>query len=298
MKETRPTVSVVMVAYRQQELIGRAIKGVVRQNGPFDVELIVVDDCSPDATYERACEWQRRYPGVIKVFRNSRNVGLRQNYLRALQRCTGKYLAMCDADDYWCDRTKLRRQVGYMESHPECAITFHRVVNHFAGTGVKSLSNGGQKSDTTLADLSRGNYITNCSVMYRRELVRMSELEKWFSLDVWPDYPTHMLYARHGSIKYFPRPMAVYRQGGKGAWTAAGEKARLQKALTVREYLLDEFGDSSEAQAGLRFAMDNIRRAMQDIDSGMSLTAHKPLLKHLLTACRKAVSLFVPLPRP
>ena len=58
MKETRPTVSVVMVAYRQQELIGRAIKGVVRQNGPFDVELIVVDDCSPDDTYERACEWQ------------------------------------------------------------------------------------------------------------------------------------------------------------------------------------------------------------------------------------------------
>lgn len=56
MKETRPTVSVVMVAYRQQELIGRAIKGVVRQNGPFDVELIVVDDCSPDDTYERACE--------------------------------------------------------------------------------------------------------------------------------------------------------------------------------------------------------------------------------------------------
>ena len=81
-------------------------------------------------------------------------------------------------------------------------------------------------------------------------------------------------------------------------WTAAGEKARLQKALTVREYLLDEFGDSSEAQEGLRFAMDNIRRAMQDIDSGMRLTAHKPLLKHLLTACRKAVSLFVPLPRP
>ena len=134
--------------------------------------------------------------------------------------------------------------------------------------------------------------------MYRRELVQMSELEKWFSRDVWPDYPTHMLYARHGSIKYFPRPMAVYRQGGKGAWTAAGEKARLQKALTVREYLLDEFGDSSEAQEGLRFAMDNIRRAMQDIDSGMRLTAHKPLLKHLLTACRKAVSLFVPLPRP
>lgn len=298
MKETRPLVSVVMVAYRQQELIGRAIKGVVRQKCLFDVELIVVDDCSPDETYERACEWQRHYPGVVKVFRNSRNVGLQQNYLRALRRCSGKYLAMCDADDYWCDRSKLRRQVAYMEAHPECAVTFHRVVNHFAGTGVKSLSNGGQKSDTTLADLSRGNYITNCSVMYRRELVQMSELERWFAIDVWPDYPTHMLYARHGYIHYFSRPMAVYRQGGKGAWTAAGEKARLQKALTVREYLLEEFGDRPEAQEGLRVAMDNIRKAMQAVASDSRPVARKSLLKRFMTACRKLVSLFVPLPRP
>lgn len=298
MKETRPLVSVVMVAYRQQDLIGRAIKGVVRQKCPFDIELIVVDDCSPDETFERACEWQRRYPGVVKAFRNSRNVGLQQNYLRALKRCTGKYLAMCDADDYWCDRTKLRRQVEYMEDHPECAVTFHRVVNHFAGTGFKSLSNGGQRTDTALADLSRGNYITNCSVMYRRELVPMAELEKWFARDVWPDYPTHMLYARHGSIHYFARPMAVYRQGGKGAWTAAGEKARLQKALTVREYLLEEFADRPEAQQGLQVAMENIRKAMQAIDSGSRPASRKPLHKWLLTACRKAVSLFVPLPRP
>lgn len=47
-------------------------------------------------------------------------------------------MAMCDADDYWCDRTKLRRQVEYMEQHGDCAITFHRVINHYASQGTKA----------------------------------------------------------------------------------------------------------------------------------------------------------------
>lgn len=58
-------VSVVMVAYRQQDLIERAIKGVIHQKAPFPIELIIADDCSPDETYERACEWQQRYPDII-----------------------------------------------------------------------------------------------------------------------------------------------------------------------------------------------------------------------------------------
>lgn len=293
-----PMVSVVMVAYWQQELIERAIRGVVRQKTSFPIELIVVDDCSPDETFERACEWQRCYPGIVKAFRNSTNIGLQQNYMRALRHCSGKYLAMCDADDYWCDHSKLRRQVEYMEEHPECAITFHRVVNHFAGTGIKSLSNGGQRADTTIADLSRSNYITNCSVMYRRELVGIDELEKWFSHDIWPDYPTHMLYARHGVIHYFTRPMAVYRQGGKGAWTASGAKNKLQKAIKVRNLLLEEFQDNQDAQKGLQSAIDNIEKAMQAIDSGILPTSRKPALRRLLTICRKIFSLLIPLPRP
>lgn len=319
-----PLVSVAMVAYRQAHLIECAIKGVARQKAPFRIELIVVDDCSPDDTYEVAKRMQRRYPDIVRAFRNESNIGLQRNYLRAFGRCRGKYLALCDADDYWCDHSKLRRQVEYMEAHPECAVTFHRVINHYAGTGVKSLSNPRQKTDCGIAELSRENFITNCSVVYRRELVDLKSLPAWISKDVWPDYPVHMLYAAKGDIHYFSRPMAVYRQGGKGAWTTAGEYGRQSKALNVRRHLLEEFAGRTEAEEGLKMAVRNIlvvmttcapneaerQKAIAELKASYGLSEEqindlaesrkqrRSPLQRILTGGRKFVSLFIPLPRP
>lgn len=323
-EDIKPMVSVAMVAYRQANLIERAIKGVVRQRVKFNIELIVIDDCSDDDTYEVAKRMQRRYPDIVRVFRNTSNIGLQKNYMRAFALCRGKYMALCDADDYWCCHSKLRRQVEYMEAHPDCAITFHRVINHYAGTGIKSLSNPSQPADCGIEMLSRGNFITNCSVVYRRELVDLNNLPAWITGDVWPDYPLHLLYARHGYIHYFKRPMAVYRQGGKGAWTAAGEFGRQKKALRVREHLLQTFADNPDATQGLKLAVRNILVAMVRYalkgdyfltaynrlrqDFGLSDAEIQALLrqqakqrtvtKKMLTAARKIVSLFIPLPRP
>ena len=114
-----PMVSVAMIAYNKERLIARAIEGVVRQRAPFAIELIIVDDASTDATLGVARMWQERYPDIIKVFANKTNLGLQANYIEAFSHCTGKYLAICDADDCWCSPSKLRRQVRYMEKNPD-----------------------------------------------------------------------------------------------------------------------------------------------------------------------------------
>lgn len=91
-EDIKPMVSVAMVAYRQANLIERAIKGVVRQRVKFNIELIVIDDCSDDDTYEVAKRLQRRYPDIVRVFRNTSNIGLQKNYMRAFALCRGKYM--------------------------------------------------------------------------------------------------------------------------------------------------------------------------------------------------------------
>lgn len=322
--ESKPMVSVAMVAYNQSHLIKRAIKGVMRQKAPFDIELIIVDDCSVDATYEVALKMQRQYPGQIKLYRNHTNIGLQKNYLEAFSHCQGKYLALCDADDYWCDHSKLRCQIEYMESNPGCAITFHKVINHYAKAGTKSLSNPKQQIDSSINELSRCNFITNCSVVYRRELVDLSKLPLWITDNVWPDYPLHMLYASKGSIHFMARPMSVYRKGDGGAWTAAEEYERLKKALDVRMHLLSEFSSLPDATDGLKFAIQNILIAilkianddrkkekaiemlhticqisdadiLQLLNTGKTKSNFK---KSILTNLRKFASFFIPLPRP
>lgn len=318
------TVSVAMVTFNQADLIARAIKGVVKQKVPFRIELIICDDASTDNTYDTALKWQKQYPNIIKVFRNKTNLGLQRNYLEAFRHCSGRYLALCDADDYWCSCHKLRRQIKYMEENPDCAITFHRVINHYVDKCEKSLSNPHQLAETTLADLARGNYITNCSVIYRRSLVDLTALPAWITQDCWPDYPLHMLFARHGYIHYFPAPMAVYSRGGQGAWTAADEYGRLMKAYKVRKLLTQEFSAQPQALSGLRLAIKNILVAMVDVapTQSQALSARRelmqdfsltddqiqelirsrrrpmPLHRKALTAMRKAVSLMLPLPSP
>lgn len=257
------TVSVIIITYNQQHCIDRAIAGVMHQRGDFDIELIVANDASTDDTLTHVKRWQRRYPQSVKIIDHPANVGFRANYLSAFRAATGRYLAMCDADDYWTDPGKLARQTAWMEAHPECAITFHRVINVYEPGGEKSLSNGGQAIDTDITHLSRSNYITNMSVMYRRALV--TDYPDWLAEASLPDYAYHMLYAAHGSIHYFSRPMGVYSQSAAGAWSLNGEAERLKMALDVRKRLIDHLPPDSPAQRGLRDASADIVVALADL---------------------------------
>lgn len=312
-----PMVSVVMIAYNSGEYIGEAIKGVVSQKAPFGFELIVMDDCSTDSTPQIIEDWRRRFPGIIRSFRNPVNLGIQGNYIAGFAHCRGRYLAMCDADDYWFHRRKLARQVEYMEAHPECAITFHRMVNYYEADGEKSLSNGGQAPLTDIADLSRGNFITNASVMYRRECVDLLNLPPWVHNESLLDYAMHMLYARHGNIRFFGRPMGVYRKTSGSKWSMNSEYEKLRMALTVRLSLISELTDRPEAVEGLKGASANILAAMTrcasddgqkdyvrrtTLDLGITLptadSAGGSRRKPLLTRVRAAMSKLVPLPRP
>ncbi len=319
----RPMVSVVMIAYNSERYIAEAIKGVVKQRVEFPVELIVMDDASTDSTPHIIAEWQARYPNIVKSFRNERNLGIQGNYLAAFARCTGKYLAMCDADDYWFYRRKLSRQVKYMEEHPACAVTFHRVVNYYEDNRTLSLSNGGQTPDIDIVSLSRGNPITNMSVMYRRELIDLTHLPSWMHEEKLTDYTMHLLYAAHGDIHYFKRPMGVYRQFSGATWSMAGRYERLKMSYTVRERLISHFAGRPEVLPGLKEAATNILVAMVqtaqddvqreyamqhlnrlspgiDIDGRLNALARtrKPFPRRLLSAARSIATLFIPRPRP
>ena len=288
-------VSVVMLAYNKEPYLDQAIRGVAGQRLPYPVELLVLDDASTDGTPRIAAEWERRCPGLVRHIRNGRNLGLQRNYIKGFRLARGRYLAVCDADDYWFCRSKLRRQTEYMESHPGCAVTFHRMVNHYEDTGVKSLSNGGQKRDLTIADLSRGNFITNSSVMYRRELVDMNAIPEWIAEDPSPDYAFHMLFARGGTIHYFRRPMGVYRLTAGSSWSLTDRRRRLEMSLGVRERLLADMGDIPGVREGLTGAMEAIRRAMEQCDREPEQAAPR---RGVLRRLRDAVTHFLPLPKP
>lgn len=291
----QPMVSVVMVAYNSARYIDMAIEGVVRQRADFPIQLVITDDASTDDTGQRVAKWKEKYPDIIEYHRNEKNLGVQGNYLEAFKYCKGRYLAMCDADDYWICRTKLAKQVKYMESHPECAICYHRVVNYYEDKGEMSLSNGNRKMEVRNAeDLSKWNVITNMSVMSRMSLLDFSSLPGWLSEVRLLDYAMHMLFAAsrpENTIHYMSRPMGVYRHSSQAIWTMTERNAKLQMAIDVRRHLMQELSDRPEIVRNLQKACDDMERVME---YPSQVKTRRPLLSRI----RAAVSRLLPVPKP
>lgn len=261
------TVSVLMLTYNQEQYIDQAIRSVMLQQTDFRFELVIGNDASTDTTSILCQQWKDRYPEQIIFINRTQNLGLQQNFIQTYAHCRGKYLAICEGDDFWTSRHKLQRQVDFLETHPDYAICFHRVINYYEERGVKSLSNGRQQINTDILDLAQSNYITNVSVLFRRNC--LGDLPTWFNKVSTYDYAMHLITAQHGKIHYIRRPMAVYRQHGKGIWSESQTDKKLEIALTIRELSLDYFKTRNTAvyqairQAHTRICLNLIRYYQQ-----------------------------------
>lgn len=213
-----------MITYGHEKFIEQAINGVLMQECDFEVELVIANDCSPDKTDEIIRKVIDNHPksSFIKYIKHVKNSGMMPNFIFAIQECKGKYIALCEGDDYWTDPLKLQKQVNFLESNSDYVLCFHK---------VDILQDGNIKADsitakvpetTTIYDLAKGNYMHTCSVVYRNNL--FPELPEYFKDSPVGDYFLHLLNARYGAIKYLDEIMGVYRLHGTSVWSSKTQK--------------------------------------------------------------------------
>lgn len=112
--ETKPTVSVLMPTYNSKKYVDAAVSSVIKQTYT-DWELIVVDDCSWDGTYE-LIERLALNDSRIRLLRHKVNSGAGLARTKALNNATGRFISYLDADDIWYPN-KLERQLDFMLSN-------------------------------------------------------------------------------------------------------------------------------------------------------------------------------------
>lgn len=116
-KVNTPLVSVFMMAYNHEKYIAEAIEGVLMQKTSFDFDIVIGEDCSTDNTRQIILDYQQKHPGKFKLLLHEENIGAMANQMAVLQACTGKFIAMCEGDDYWTDPYKLQKQVDFLEKN-------------------------------------------------------------------------------------------------------------------------------------------------------------------------------------
>lgn len=129
MEET--LVSISCITYNQAHFIRQCLDGFLMQKTTFSFEVLIHDDASTDGTAEIIREYESKYPDIIKPLYEKENQwtkGRRGSAVFNYPRAKGKYIALCEGDDYWIDELKLQTQFDFMEKHPECTMCFHNAI--------------------------------------------------------------------------------------------------------------------------------------------------------------------------
>ena len=122
-KEEQPLmVTIRCITYNHEPYIRQCLEGFVMQKTNFRFEAIVHDDASTDGTAAIIREYAEKYPDIIKpIYETENQYSKRDGSLRRIMdaHTHGKYVAMCEGDDYWIDPLKLQKQVDFLEDNPE-----------------------------------------------------------------------------------------------------------------------------------------------------------------------------------
>jgi glycosyltransferase involved in cell wall biosynthesis len=236
-----------MITYNHEKYIAEAMNGVFMQKCDFDIEFIISNDKSTDHTNQTINEIidQTTIADHIKLryYNHPNNKGMMKNFIWSLNQAKGKYIALCEGDDYWTDPLKLQKQVDFLEGNEEYVVTADnaKVVN-FQNELLKEFRvKPNVKLDYSELDLKKAPpFPTNTIVFRNEDIIIPQELANIFSGD-------RLLVSLLGSFGkgYFnsKRISAVYRFTGKGMSTStsyiSGKKRMLESNILFYKYYKD-----------------------------------------------------------
>jgi len=212
----KPDVSVIVLAYQHSPYIEKCIQSMMEQKTNFVYEIIIGEDESTDGTRQICIEYAEKYPNKIRLFLRNRKDVLyingnptgRFNFIENLKAVRGKYIALCDGDDYWIDPYKLQKQVDFLENNPSYVMTYHPVIFVDEYHQQFSKSNGKVKIKNIKDLLTSKIEIYTGSVVYKNVL---KKFPKWCNEVFFGDHVLFVLLARNGDLKSIPENMSAYR---------------------------------------------------------------------------------------
>lgn len=220
--------TIVTTTYNQEKYIEKAIKSFLMQKTNFDFKILISDDCSTDNTKKILTRYEKKYPKLIEVIYNKKNLGAMDNFIETLNRVHTEYVALCDGDDYWTDPLKLQKQVDILDSNKDFSLCFHKVNIVFEDNSVKPSYYPININDTTtFEDLIKDSYIPANSVVYRWKFIKENSFKKEFPQNIVPgDYYVNLYHAFFGKIKYINEVMSVYVRNAGGMWWLTSQSGK------------------------------------------------------------------------
>ena len=223
MKHNSIEVSVICITYNQEKYLETAIESILSQKTDFTYEIIVHEDVSNDGTREIIQSYMKEHPAhIIGIFEKKNQYSQGKDFFSALVTdvAKGKYIALCEGDDFWIDDNKLQKQWEALESHPECDMCacWGTIVSEDGANQISQIRPRTGDGLLAIEDVIMGGglYLATAGLFFRKSMYdEMMPFEKVLSMD----YTIQMKGALRGGIYYIDQKMAAYRRYSEGSWT-------------------------------------------------------------------------------
>lgn len=201
-----------MLTYNQEKFIGQAIESIMVQKTGFDYQLVIGEDCSADNTRSICETYASKFGNRIKLLpKLDANIGLIKNYMRTIKECNGKYIAICDGDDYWIDEYKLQKQVDFLEQNSDYSIVYSPIYRLLTDGNLVESYTSKIRLTLDFKDLIFENSIPSVSSMFRN-IQDLEVIPPWISKFPYGDWPTYLWTIKNGGKIYCIEDItAVYR---------------------------------------------------------------------------------------
>lgn len=224
-------VSICCITYNHEKYIKSALDGFLMQKTNFKYEILVHDDASTDSTATIIREYENKYPDIIKPIyqtenQYSKDKNIKENFI--FPKVKGKYVALCEGDDYWSDENKLQLQVDFLEKHDDYSLCVHASTMLDEQTKEKKIIRGYEQNKSIeikefLKDYHNSKWVlfqTSSYLFRKKHLRELINLKPDFYYNACVgDIPLVLFLGTKGKIYFMDRDMSVYRANTPYSWS-------------------------------------------------------------------------------
>lgn len=251
--KSSPIVSVSVATYQHENHIRQCLEGILKQKTSFKYEVIIGEDESDDNTRSICLEYANKYPNKIRLFLRNRKTSQcflnneflgRFNGIWCRMSARGKYIAICEGDDYWTDPLKLQKQVDYLQENNECSLVF---TNYSEEYDNNKLILNKEISDYSFSGIFKANPIRTVSCCFRKSyldelMFTLSQNHEFLDLSIF------LFMAYKGKIGLINEDTCVYRHHYSSVTHSRKIESKLNfinSKFKIRNYFLENFSADS-----------------------------------------------------
>lgn len=270
-------VTIKCMVFNQEPYLRECFDGFLIQKTKFPFEVIVHDDASTDGSKAIIQEYASKYPSIFKPLYETENQYSKVGFFGIIkmmnQHIHGKYVAICEGDDYWIDPCKLQKQVDYLERNLECGLVYTQSFQ--LDQKINKQNRGWSRQSSFYEMLINDNPICTPTTLFRCSLYKQYfddiEID-----DSWKmaDLPLWLYLAYKSDIKFLDETTTVYRSLPQSASHSENIKhlmSFLNSDLRIRLYIANKFNSVNYLKRIVNYNINALFKLSVRFDKNISV---------------------------